>query len=360
MIGLRANCLIGEGSATVDDLFRAACLAAALKTIDLHPLDILMSEDRVPRTVRPDEGRTARPTWVGRDYQPGGVMLIGKNPGGGSSSFETARPTWDIPFFDALVQLRDKRDMAAFVHLSDEAQPAAMRLWPMWRSIGAVLDALQLDVFSVAIGNLVPFRTQDNKVFAQEYERAWRLDNGPMIDLLRPSLIVKMTNEFPAFRGYCSSEIRIQQFHRANGDRYITPEGQNDLIQLRAIGKSLIQGDRKYFIPEQHSQGMIPMSISPRGSISDEYIFTYVRSCNDSQYEKKKDTAGHARFLLFKRGMTVAEFLNEPLSGNPPRRVDITYNLKPRTNQRSPNLVLASPTSAEGRKAREEYLRQKR
>jgi len=227
---------ICEGAYNVDDTFRSECLSAALKTMGLNPLDVLLSEDRIPRTVDLNEGRAARPPWVGKNYRPGGVLLMGKNPGGGSSSFEKRRPSWDFPFFDALKRLREKRDIAAYAHLSDKIQPTVMRQWPMWLSISAVLDALKLDLFSVAMGNFVPFRTQDNKVFAKEFEAAWRLDTRPMIAALRPSVIVRMTNDFRPFCDYCPSGVRVQQFHRANGDRYITPAGYADLNQLRIRG----------------------------------------------------------------------------------------------------------------------------
>jgi hypothetical protein len=228
---------------SMDETFRPACLAAALRTVDLNPLDVLLSEDRIPRTVDAEEGRTARPTWVGRNYQPGGVLLLGKNPGGGSPSFERMRPQWDFAFFDAIKRLRDERDMEAYLHLSDHAQPNAMRQWPMWRSISAVLDALGLDLFSVAMGNLVPFRTNGNKVLAQEFEAAWRLDVLPIIQLLQPRLIVKMTNEFSAFARYCPHGIMVQQFHRANGDNHITPAGNADLVQLRKLNLPFNIGD---------------------------------------------------------------------------------------------------------------------
>jgi len=135
---------ICEGAYNVDDTFRSECLSAALKTMGLNPLDVLLSEDRIPRTVDLNEGRAARPPWVGKNYRPGGVLLMGKNPGGGSSSFEKRRPSWDFPFFDALKRLREKRDIAAYAHLSDKIQPTVMRQWPMWLSISAVLDALKL------------------------------------------------------------------------------------------------------------------------------------------------------------------------------------------------------------------------
>ncbi|HEX4080717.1 MAG TPA: hypothetical protein VHX61_17790 [Rhizomicrobium sp.] len=217
------------------ETLRSQSLRAALRTLALDPLSILLNESRVPLTVDADEARTARPTWVGKNYKPGGVLLLGKNPGGGSPSFKTVRPAWDFDFFDALRALREKRDMVAYEYLSDVAQPTAMRQWPLWLSINAVLDALGLDLFSTAIGNFLPFRTQGNSVRADEFKAAWRLDTALMVEVLRPKLIVKMTNEFRTFRDYCPADIKIQQFHRANGDRYITDAGKADLVQLRTI-----------------------------------------------------------------------------------------------------------------------------
>ncbi len=245
---------------------RSQCLLIALRTLDLAPQQILVGRDRIPATVNPDEGRTARPTWVGKNYKPGGVLLLGMNPGGGTASFHTKRPRWDFDFFDSLRNLREKRDMTAFEYLSDVAQPTAMRQWPMWLSIRAVLNALELDLFSVAMGNLVPFRTAGNSVRAAEFEAAWRLDTGPMIATLRPGMIVKMTSKFVAFARRCPSGILVQQFHRSNGDRYITAAGQMDLERLRKIRQSTLSQIHQNAV----SLGMNPpqaVRVAGRGSL---------------------------------------------------------------------------------------------
>jgi hypothetical protein len=104
-----------------------------------------------------------------------------------------------------------------------------------------------------------------------------------------------------------------------------------------------------------HELGTTTMAL--RQSTHDDYVFTYVRPADDSQYEKKLGTAGHARFLLFKVGMTVREFLDSRLHGNEPRRVDVTYNIKARPRQRTPNLELSPPEAAEAIQARAKYLR---
>ena len=96
----------------MDKALLALCLTVALKTLDTNTLDILESEERIPVTINTEEGRLARPTRIGKDYRTGGVMLVDKNPGGGSPSFGRARPSWDLAFFDALIRLRNERDMA--------------------------------------------------------------------------------------------------------------------------------------------------------------------------------------------------------------------------------------------------------
>ena len=89
--------------------------------------------------------------------------------------------------------------------------------------------------------------------------------------------------------------------------------------------------------------------------VPDDYVFTFVRPVDDSQFEKIPGTAGYKRYMLFKTGMTVREFLDALLPGNEPRRVDITYNIKSRPRLRSPNLELTDPALPAAIQARAAY-----
>jgi hypothetical protein len=124
-------------------------------------------------------------------------------------------------------------------------------------------------------------------------------------------------------------------------------------VRLEAARSSAISDINRNVI-----QGYGVTTMAPRQNIiSDEDVFTYVRSIDDSQYEKRRGTKGHARYMLFQTGMMVREFLDAPLPGNRPSRYDITYNIIPRTLQRTPNLELSPPNSPAGIKARAGYLR---
>ncbi|MGA3400954.1 MAG: hypothetical protein ABSC95_17185 [Acetobacteraceae bacterium] len=85
----------------------------------------------------------------------------------------------------------------------------------------------------------------------------------------------------------------------------------------------------------------------------DDRVFTFVRPAADT--EKRRGTAGYERYDLIEEGMTVREFMEKhrlrPF--DPPRRVDVTYNLKPRPGQRNPNLELGEPDAPKAIAARE-------
>ncbi len=107
-----------------------------------------------------------------------------------------------------------------------------MMHWPFWLSISTVLQTLRRELHQVVIGNFVPFRSRGNIIYADEFKNAWRLDLGRVVALLRPVLIVKMTSGFSDFQRLCPDGITVQQFHRANGDRYITAARKKDLEAL--------------------------------------------------------------------------------------------------------------------------------
>ena len=216
------------------DAFHTLCKDSTLRTLSLEPENVLGDKSRIPTNVLAAEARTARPTWIGKNYQPGGILLMAKNPGGGSSSFITKRPGWDIEFFEALQELQRNPTSETYIRWRDHAQPRAMVQWPIWLSINAILEALQVgDLETVAIGNFMPFRTTGNTVRASEFFAAWTADTKAVIELTRPKLIVKMTAEFDRFSALCPRDTDWIPFSRANGDKYITQAGQDCLRQLR-------------------------------------------------------------------------------------------------------------------------------
>lgn len=211
--------------------FEMACLQSTLRTLRLQPTDILDGENRIPDNQNDPLLRVARPTWIGKDYEPGGVLLLGKNPAGGSISHKEISHPSDHAFAAALKQLYTYRDVDSYHFWRDVAQPNAMATWRIWNiSALAVIEALKplgLDANSIAFGNLVPFRTEGNTVSSREYILGWERDVSHVISILKPCLIIKMTADFQKFSQYCTTTV--VGFRRSNGDRGITPSGWADL-----------------------------------------------------------------------------------------------------------------------------------
>jgi hypothetical protein len=215
--------------------FESDCLESTLRTLRLTSHDLLdNNDDRLPPNDNDRLLHMARPTWIGRDYNIRGVLLLAKNPR------RSGTHPLDPILADALEQLtqtiasyRRWRDVQ-FDVMSDRNNG-----WLIWRvSVVAVVRALGVSEHSIAFGNLVPFRTADNEITPTEMERGWWQDIGHVFRLLNPLLIVDMAGGLPkSYRQRCSG-AEVLRFRRMYGDRGVTGLGQTDLETLRRWGDS--------------------------------------------------------------------------------------------------------------------------
>lgn len=216
--------------------FEDACLGSTLRTLNLKPNDILESETRLPPNTGDELLCIARPTWIGKDYCAGGVLLIGKNPAGGTPRHREKSHASDPTLAKALRRLISERSVDAYRAWRDDAQPQAMATWRIWNvSVRAILEQLHPAVGGpnqIAFGNLVPFRSNDNKVSTNEYVAGWSCDLAHVVRLLQPRLVIKMTAEFPRFN-LVAAPVEVLTFSRANGDTYVTDAGKRDLELIR-------------------------------------------------------------------------------------------------------------------------------
>jgi hypothetical protein len=70
-------------------------------------------------------GQTASPGYVGRDYRPGGWLLVGNFPAGGTPHYESEPDSGDKDLYGALQTLQ----MASS---SEEISQASASLWDTW------------------------------------------------------------------------------------------------------------------------------------------------------------------------------------------------------------------------------------
>jgi hypothetical protein len=105
--------------------------------------------------------------------------------------------------------------------------------WRIWRiSAMAIVRCLGVTMRAIAFGNLVPFRTfRNSDPLVGEIKCGWERDISHVVAFLQPKLIVYMGADIPTLYQHCT-QAKVLPFHRANGDRFITAKGKED---LRAI-----------------------------------------------------------------------------------------------------------------------------
>jgi hypothetical protein len=183
-------------------------------------------------------GTTMSPGYVGRNYGPGGWLLVGNYPAGGTASYiERPNPT-------------DQRLYGSFASLAaaDTAQTRLVQFetmsatWIELQRTHQIYRTLFLPLFraaaktdeDVAFLNAFPFRCRDNKAPSiGMYANAWRLAVSRQIDALQPARIIALgvatgraIERFP--RG--SGELIVLE--RSNGDRYLKDSAQKVIAAI--------------------------------------------------------------------------------------------------------------------------------
>lgn len=209
----------------------------ALQTLALKRCEVFGSHDVMPSTHNSYLDKTARPTFVGRNYRPGGVLILGKSPGGGGAKYKGKIAKHDGVWERAVKSLVNRSSIEVYRDWRDQIMPSCMHDWSIWTSVSAVLEAIQLDLHQVAFGNLIPFRiegAESENIRTVHIKLAWEANTKLVIETLAPKLIVGMTSSFGKFSRLYEGEATLAKFRRARGDRYITESGEADLNNIRA------------------------------------------------------------------------------------------------------------------------------
>jgi len=205
-------------------------------------------------------GRIASPGYIGRDYRPGGWLLMGNFPAGGTLHYENAPDSGDKDLYDALETLQRAYTRGEVIQASTQLWDTWIRVQPNHRIYQTVvhplLSALGMRDHDVAFINRFPFRVRGNsRVRVAMDDAAWRLAVERQIEAVQPGAIIALgvaagTVLRNRYKGYA----RVWVLPRSNGDYSLTA-GARDMIREIAQAAGTDKHDnREHVVPLRHTR----------------------------------------------------------------------------------------------------------
>ncbi|MES2508977.1 MAG: hypothetical protein V4625_03565 [Pseudomonadota bacterium] len=212
-------------------LYDAFARASRVSRAFLYGLDA----DRQLPLHLPDLARTPYLGFTGKNYQLGGVCLIGINPGGGGDAY-SEETLADRQLADSIDILRGNDSNPAHFEAMNDRFEAQFRQIPFKTIVNPVLEAADSDVSSCAYLNMFPYRTRGDKMpHSKALAKSCELIVEPLLKALRPRYIVilgyKARN---TAEKNLSLPIKPYVIKRTIGDRVICPEAAAVIKEIAA------------------------------------------------------------------------------------------------------------------------------
>lgn len=140
--------------------------------------------------------------YVGIDYQPLRVLLLGINPGNGPEKAQS-RSRGDVQMMPALHRFFELRSSQAFLD-AQNAYKGVCQSWAVWgQHCAELLVNNHLSIEQIAYSNCLPWRTESQSAFDDSIaERAAELYAVPLIEELKPKIIVAVGKKAAKILGY--------------------------------------------------------------------------------------------------------------------------------------------------------------
>jgi hypothetical protein len=212
-------------------------VSAFHQTVSLGRSDVFEDDRLMPQCTVAD-ANTAAPGWVGRDWAPGGTLLMAINPGGGGDRYRI-NPT-DVRLYGLIRAFRSAEGLpsqAAALRALSDTWLQIQATHAISRVISAVLDATGGTLHSSAFLNILPFRTREDKPARRsELRNAWEKGTERQVRALAPSRIVALgCKAYDALlTAGAERDHQIILIKRAIGDKTIPPQALVMLGQLKA------------------------------------------------------------------------------------------------------------------------------
>lgn len=176
--GISASTVIGS---------RAASLWQRILRTDRQKL---FGADAARLLDRHEGDKLAQPGYVGPSYQPGGLVLVGMNPGGGPQ--DGLGPA-DRDMYSASQAVREASpdELVPAFRLLTARLAEVMPTWKLHRNVVAlVLAGTGRTMDDIAYVNLLKWRTDSSSGLSRLYKLSWADHTREQIELLAPGHVV--------------------------------------------------------------------------------------------------------------------------------------------------------------------------
>lgn len=224
---------------------RLASLWADILSLTDHPQDVFgLFSDRLLDRGGADSDRLPHPGFVGRNYQPGGLLFLGMNPGNGPTNGPDPS---EESHYEGLRRLRHASPnarRAAFDALMtyDESWYPQIRIMNV--VVKPVLDGTNKGFDSIAYMNVLKWRTKSSSGLAPLYKASMRAHTLSQLEEIDPGLIIllgvgvsEVLHGIPEFQSRFAH--RCITIPRTIGDYRLAPEGLAAVEQACARYRAL-------------------------------------------------------------------------------------------------------------------------
>ncbi len=176
--------------------------------------------------------RLAQPGFVGPRYQPGGVLFVGMNPGGGPSKGICELDRKQYALLKHLKDAPPAQRVAAFDTLTAD-QSSIMSQGRLFKNyVLPMLDGTGLDLGSVSYLNILKWRTVPGASLGRLYTLSWQAHTKRQLELLSPRVVIALG---ASLGNWLAAKLPdVQTIPRIRGDN-ISKDGKIAVNAMRVI-----------------------------------------------------------------------------------------------------------------------------
>lgn len=180
-----------------------------------------------------EDAKIMFPGYFGQNFNIGGIIVFGVNPGGGSDK-RNVRHQSDHILYPLLANFKkiDNNKVETYQNINIEF-PEILKSWNLWRIFEPTLQALDNNLTDIAYFNAIPYRTREDKkppIIAQI--NSFNLLINPLLDLIQPSKIICLGKKAGEILNRFTENIEIITIPRTIGDSYISQDAKEIIKKI--------------------------------------------------------------------------------------------------------------------------------